>query len=89
MLALRFAAGGESMGVDEPLSFNEQELRVLEALARPIDPPRRDEFLQRVGEQLNGARGEGRVHQVARQVQRDFWTPPELNSKEMSGPRRR
>jgi hypothetical protein len=72
--------------VGGPLSFNEQELLVLEALARPIDQSRRDAFLQAVADNLGTVRGEGRVHQIARQVQRDFWNPPQFNEKGYSAP---
>jgi hypothetical protein len=56
-------------------------MEILEALARPIDPPKRDEFLRQVADNLGPARGEGRVHQIARAVQRDFFSPPQLNTK--------
>jgi hypothetical protein len=68
------------------MSFNEKELAVLEALARPIDQGRRDAFLQAVADNLGAVRGGGRVHQVARVVQRSFWSPPELNTKGYNAP---
>jgi hypothetical protein len=72
--------------VEGPAGFNDSEMAVLEALARPIDQNRRDAFLRAVADHLGAARGEGRVHQVARQVQRDFWSPPQLNEKGYSAP---
>jgi hypothetical protein len=72
-------AQGET-AVGDPLSFSDSELAVLEALAKPIDHGRRDAFLQAVVAGLAGERGEGRVHQVARQVQREFFSPPQFNS---------
>jgi hypothetical protein len=62
-----------------PLSFSPEEMDLLLALARPIEPAQRSAFLDAVaaaiGEQ---ARGPGIIHQTARRIQRDFWTPPQL-----------
>jgi hypothetical protein len=63
-----------------PLSFSPEEMDLLLSLAQPIEPAQRSAFLAAVaaavGEQ---ARGPGLVHQTARRVQRDFWTPPTLS----------
>jgi hypothetical protein len=72
-----------------PLSFNGEEMAVLEALARPIDQGRRDAFLKAVASSLGEARGAGRVHQAARQIQREYFDPPELDDKGFHGARSR
>jgi hypothetical protein len=64
-----------------PLDFSDEEMTLLLALAQPIEPAqRRSAFLDAVaaaiGEQASGP---GLVHQTARRVQRDFWTPPQLS----------
>jgi hypothetical protein len=62
-----------------PLSFSAEELDLLLALAQPIPPAQRSAFLDAVGAALGEqAREPGLIHQVARRVQRDFWTPPQL-----------
>ena len=60
-----------------PLHFSDEEMTLLLELSRPIEPAQRSAFLDAVaaaiGEQASGP---GLVHQTARRVQRDFWTPP-------------
>jgi hypothetical protein len=62
-----------------PLSFSPEEMDLLLELSRPIEPAQRSAFLDAVaaaiGEQASGP---GLVHQTARRIQREFWTPPEL-----------
>jgi hypothetical protein len=60
----------------EPVSFSDEELEILRALSAPLDHRSRDAFLLAVAEALGDARGQGAVHRVARQVQRQFFTPP-------------
>ena len=63
-----------------PLDFSDEEMTLLLTLAQPIEPAQRSAFLDAVaaaiGEQASGP---GLVHQTARRVQRDFWTPPQLS----------
>lgn len=58
------------------LSAEEQDL--LLALAAPIAPQRRPEFLDVVTARLEGADaiGPGAVHRTARSVLAQFWSPP-------------
>ena len=62
-----------------PLAFTSEEMDLLLSLAAPIEPAQRSAFLDAVaaaiGEQASGP---GLVHQTARRVQRQFWTPPQL-----------
>jgi hypothetical protein len=84
---LEFAAGlASSMArphlelLTMPLDFSDEEMTLLLTLAQPIEPAQRSAFLDAVaaaiGEQASGP---GLVHQTARRVQRDFWTPPQLS----------
>jgi hypothetical protein len=61
---------------DALLSIEEQAL--LHSLSQPIDPPRRPEFMQAVARELAnaGAVGPGVLHRTAREIVRQFWTPP-------------
>jgi hypothetical protein len=63
-----------------PLHFSDEEMDLLLELCRPIELAQRSAFLaavaEAIGEQTSGI---GLVHQVARRVQRQFWTPPELS----------
>jgi hypothetical protein len=63
-----------------PLAFTTEEMDLLLSLAAPIAAAQRSAFLDAVaaaiGEQ---ASGQGLVHQTARRIQRDFWTPPQLS----------
>jgi hypothetical protein len=70
-----------------PLNFSDDEMDILRRLSEPIDRRQRDAFLQACADALGDARGAGRVHQVARQVQRQFWTPPELGDAGFGGAR--
>jgi hypothetical protein len=71
-----------------PASFSTEEMDVLRSLAQPLAAGKRDAFLEAVASALDstGARGPGRVHQVAREVQRQFFNPPELNTKGYAAP---
>lgn len=63
-----------------PLSFTSEEMDLLLELSRPIEPAQRSAFLDAGAAAIEGqASGPGLVHQTARQVQRQFWTPPQLS----------
>ena len=55
-------------------SFDDRELDVLLALARPIDQSLRDAFLQEVASQLEHhvERGDGLLHRIASAAQRQY-----------------
>jgi hypothetical protein len=71
-----------------PMQLNDAEMDLLHRLALPIAPARRSEFLAAVALELEtaGGVGEGAVHRVARQLQRQFWEPPQF-SADASAPR--
>jgi hypothetical protein len=70
-----------------PLALNDNELDTVLAAARPLAPDLRDPFLRAVAHALSGRDvvGPGTVHQVCRELQRQFWDPPEFNSNAASG----
>jgi hypothetical protein len=51
------------------------------ALAQPIEPPRREEFLAAVEQRLEAAPaiGPGTAHQVGRELQRQYFDAPNLH----------
>jgi hypothetical protein len=62
------------------VAFSEEEMTLLLELSRPIEPAQRSAFLDAVAAAIEGqARGPGLIHQTARRLQRDFWTPPVLS----------
>jgi hypothetical protein len=62
-----------------PLAFTSEEMDLLLSLAQPIEPAQRSAFLDAVAAAIGDqASGPGIIHQTARRVQRDFWTPPQL-----------
>ena len=63
-----------------PLDFSDEEMTLLLALAQSIEPAQRSAFLDTLAAAIGErASGPGLVHQTARRVQRDFWTPPQLS----------
>jgi hypothetical protein len=59
-----------------PLSFTDEEMNSITALAAALPPTSRDGFLQMVAGKLSAyppeARGPGLVHRLAAEAQRDF-----------------
>jgi hypothetical protein len=64
----------------QPLRLSDAELDAVLAAARPITPDRRDAFLQAIANILADQRelGPGVVFRIIRDVQREFFDPPEL-----------
>jgi hypothetical protein len=71
------------------LNFTDDEMDILRKLSALLDPRQRDAFLQACADALDGARGTGPVHRVAREVQRQFWTPPQFTDPGFAGLRSR
>jgi hypothetical protein len=65
-----------------PVTLSDAELDVLLNLARPLDPAMRDPFLRAVAIELARYQpaelGPGLISRVARQMQREFWSPPRV-----------
>jgi hypothetical protein len=73
-----------------PLQLNDDEVALLLHLSQPIERALRPQFLAAVEAALEAqgqGGGAGAVHRAARQVQRQFWTPPE--STALGTPQRR
>jgi hypothetical protein len=69
-----------------PLRLTDQELDAVFAAARPLEPGLRDPFLQAVANALNGAGeiGPGTVARVCREMQRQFFNPPDFENRAVS-----
>jgi hypothetical protein len=64
-----------------PIRLTDAELDAVFAAARPLDRDLRDPFLQAVAHALSDRNiiGPGTVHQVCRELQRQFFDPPDLS----------
>jgi hypothetical protein len=66
-----------------PLRLSDSELDAVFAAARPIEPGKRDAFLQAVAGALNGTElGPGALYRVLRDVQRRFYDVPDLYARQ-------
>jgi hypothetical protein len=63
------------------LSLSDEELDIVFNLARPLEPALRDSFLRAVASELARyeALGPGIVFRVGKQLQRDFFRPPQTH----------
>jgi hypothetical protein len=64
-----------------PLELSDAEMTLQTELAAPIDQRLRQDFLREVAVKLEAhpsVIGEGAIHRIARQVQREFWQPPQF-----------
>jgi hypothetical protein len=66
----------------QPLKLTDSEMDALLNAARPIDPNRRDEFLQACAAALSdlNERGPGATYRVIRETQRRYFDPPDLTN---------
>jgi hypothetical protein len=65
-----------------PICLTDAELAEVMAAARPLAPHVRNAFLEAVASELGrlgGEAGLGTVHRVCRQLQRQFFDPPDLS----------
>jgi hypothetical protein len=64
-----------------PIRLTDEELAAILVAARPLPIDLRDPFLQAVAHALSGKKmiGPGVVHQVCRELQRQFFDPPDLS----------
>jgi hypothetical protein len=62
-----------------PLALSDQQLTTIMDAAKPLPPRQRAAFLETVAVALCGQPiGDGTVHRVVAQVQRQFFDPPQL-----------
>ena len=60
-----------------PLSLSNSQLTAVLDAAQPLPPDLRSPFLAAVAHALRGVPvGDGSVHRINREVQREFWHPP-------------
>jgi hypothetical protein len=64
-----------------PVKLSDSELDAVVAAARPLPIDLRDRFLHAVAHELSGRAvvGPGVVHRVCRELQRQFFAPPDLS----------
>jgi hypothetical protein len=64
-----------------PIKLSDDELNAVLAAAGPLPVEMRDAFLHAVARALSGRDvvGPGTVHQVCRELQRQFFDPPDLS----------
>ena len=66
-----------------PIRLTDAELDAVFAAARPLDPDLRDPFLQAVAHALqqdrSGEIGPGTVARICRELQRQFFDPPDFD----------
>jgi hypothetical protein len=65
-----------------PIAFTDEEMSLLINLSGPIAPAARPAFMDAVAaavEAKGQPSGVGLVHQVGRQIQKQFWDPPQLS----------
>jgi hypothetical protein len=63
------------------LSLSDSQLDAIMAASRPLSPPDRVAFLEMIAQELAGHRdlGDGSVYRVVRDLQRKFFSPPDLS----------
>jgi hypothetical protein len=63
-----------------PIALTDSELEAVYRAAGPIPPAVRGAFLEEVAQRLAGREvGDGLVYRVVMEVQRKFWSPPDLS----------
>jgi hypothetical protein len=65
-----------------PLALTDSEMQIVLSIGSPIDPSARSAYLEDVAKELNGLVeiGDGAIARIAREVQRRYWTPPDLSA---------
>jgi hypothetical protein len=66
--------------MSKPLALSDSELAAIYRAAGPIAPDVRSAFLEEVAQRLAGRElGDGLVYRVVMEVQRKFWSAPDLS----------
>jgi hypothetical protein len=68
-----------------PIALSDEQLSAILAAAQPLPPDLRSPFLAAVAHALHGIPiGDGAVHRVIREVQKEFFDPPD-SGRAMNG----
>jgi hypothetical protein len=61
-----------------PLAFTDSQLDQIMRLTHPLQPHQRVAFLEKLATRLNGCRevGDGMIYRAARELQREYFSPP-------------
>jgi hypothetical protein len=64
-----------------PLALSDDQLDQIMRLAAPLQPQQRAAFLEMLATKLNSSRelGDGMVYRAARELQREYFSPPTFN----------
>jgi hypothetical protein len=65
-----------------PLALSDSEIATIMQLARPLLPAQRVAFLEMLAARLNGQRelGDGAIYRLCRELQRQYFRPPQFDS---------
>src|SRR3954452_16119205 len=65
-----------------PLRLTDAQITTIMALSRPLSPDQRVAFLEMLVSRLNDQRelGDGEVYRLCRELQKEFFSPPQFNT---------
>jgi hypothetical protein len=71
----------------QPLRLSDEQITTIMALSRPLQPDQRVAFFELLTSKLNGRDeiGDGQLYQLRRDLQRKFFTPPDLGDNGKRG----
>jgi hypothetical protein len=72
------------MPTQTPLALSDEQLTTIMQLSRPLQPAQRVAFFEMLVAKLNGRGeiGDGQLFQICRELQRQYFSPPEFNQDE-------
>jgi hypothetical protein len=64
-----------------PLALTDAQISAIMALSRPLSPDQRSRFLEMLAAKLDGRRelGDGQLYRLCRELQREYFSPPDFN----------
>jgi hypothetical protein len=70
------------MPIPEPLCLSDEQITTIMQLARPLLPDQRTAFLEMLATRLDGCRelGDGAIYRLCRELQREYFEPPQFDS---------
>src|SRR5262245_33513575 len=63
-----------------PIRFSDEQITSIMQLARPLTPDQRSRFLEMLVARLNGRGevGDGQLYQICRELQKQYFAPPDF-----------
>jgi hypothetical protein len=70
------------MPTTSPLQLSDSEITMVMQLSRPLSPAQRVAFLEMLATKLDGQRelGDGAIYRLCRELQREYFNPPQFGS---------